>query len=82
MDNNGVISKSELRKLVLDMSGIMKRSNNPGLDGTEDDITDNTWLEMDRDRDGSVTRDEFISSVLNHKKFSKLLAMQVIDLFT
>ena len=64
------------------MSGIMKRSNNPGLDGTEDDITDNTWLEMDRDRDGSVTRDEFISSVLNHKKFSKLLAMQVIDLFT
>merc|ERR1711874_885944 len=81
VDNNGVISKSELKKLVTDMSGIMKRSNNPGLDGTEDDITDNTWLEMDRDRDGSVTRDEFISSV-NHKKFSKLLAMQVIDLFT
>ena len=82
VDNNGVISKSELRKLVLDMSGIMKRSQNPGLAVTEDDITDSTWLEMDRDRDGSVTRDEFISSVLNHKKFSKLLAMQVIDLFT
>merc|ERR1711997_94016 len=82
VDNNGVISKSELRKLVLDMSGIMKRSHNPNLAVTEDDITDSTWLEMDRDRDGSVTRDEFISSVLNHKKFSKLLAMQVIDLFT
>ena len=82
VDNNGVISKSELRKLVLDMSGIMKRSQNPNLAVTEDDITDSTWLEMDRDRDGSVTRDEFISSVLNHKKFSKLLAMQVIDLFT
>merc|ERR1711910_30598 len=47
VDDNGVISKEELKKLVLDMSGLMKRSPNPNLRVTDEDILNNTWLEMD-----------------------------------
>ena len=82
VDNNDKISKEELKKLIRDMSGVMKRSNNPNLRVTDDDIFNKTWLEMDSDKDGCITREEFISSVLGHKKFSKLLTMQVINLFT
>ena len=81
VDNNGVISKSELGKLVNDMSGIMTRTSmEESL--SEEEITDTCWEEMDTDRDGSITSQEFITSVLRHDKFSKLLAMQVIQLFT
>lgn len=82
VDNNDKISKEELKKLIRDMSGVMKRSNNPNLRVADDDIFNKTWLEMDSDKDGCITREEFISSVLGHKKFSKLLTMQVINLFT
>ena len=81
VDNNGVISKSELVKLVKDMSGLMSRT------GTEkglsvDELVESSWREMDTDRDNSITMDEFITSVLRHDKFSKLLAIKVLDMFT
>ena len=81
MDNNGVISKSELGKLVNDMSGIMTKTRmEESL--SEEEITNTCWNEMDTDRDGSITSEEFVTSVLRHDKFSKLLAMQFIELFT
>ena len=67
----------------MDMSEIIRRSNTkPDPRISDDDIFNKAWSEMDRDMDGSITREEFISSVLNHKKFSKLLTMQLIELFT
>ena len=67
----------------MDMSEIIRRSNTKADHRiSDDDIFNKTWSEMDRDMDGTITREEFISSVLNHKKFSKLLTMQLIELFT
>eukprot|EP00092_Neocalanus_flemingeri_P004373 GFUD01004703.1.p1 GENE.GFUD01004703.1~~GFUD01004703.1.p1 ORF type:complete len:192 (-),score=70.91 GFUD01004703.1:410-985(-) len=80
VDNNGVISKNELKKLVKDMSSIMKE-NNPEKCG-DDVLTDSTFLEMDKDKDGSITSKEFCAAVLAQDKFSKFLAVQVIDMFT
>ena len=40
------------------------------------------WKEMDMDRDGFITLEEFTTAVLAKDKFSKFLAVQVIDMFT
>eukprot|EP00092_Neocalanus_flemingeri_P083755 GFUD01105134.1.p1 GENE.GFUD01105134.1~~GFUD01105134.1.p1 ORF type:complete len:184 (+),score=68.05 GFUD01105134.1:69-620(+) len=72
VDNNGVISKNELKKLVKDMSSQCG----------DDVLTDSTFLEMDKDKDGSITSEEFCAAVLAQDKFSKFLAVQVIDMFT
>ena len=79
-DNDGLISKPELRKLVKDLRVVISENNPEKY--TEDLITDSTWNEMDKDRDGFVTSEEFTSAVLAKDKFSKFLAVQVIDMFT
>ena len=76
-----MISKSELGKLVKDMSGLMVVSRTE-KDISEDELVESSWREMDSDRDNCITMDEFITSVLRHDKFSKLLAIRVLDLFT
>ena len=79
VDNNGVISKPELAKLVKDMSGMMAMGAN---NITVDELVESSWREMDSDRDNCISLDEFVTSVLRHDKFSKLLAIRVLDLFT
>ena len=76
-----MISKPELVKLVKDMSGLMVRSGT-GKNITEDELVESSWREMDSDKDNCITLDEFVTSVLRHDKFSKLLAIRVLDLFT
>eukprot|EP00092_Neocalanus_flemingeri_P022485 GFUD01024385.1.p1 GENE.GFUD01024385.1~~GFUD01024385.1.p1 ORF type:complete len:192 (+),score=52.16 GFUD01024385.1:60-635(+) len=79
-DSDGLISKAELKKLVKDMHAVIKE-NNP--EKYQDDlITDSTWLEMDKDRDGFITCEEFTAAVLAKDKFSKFLTVHVIDMFS
>ena len=78
-----MISKPELVKLVKDMSGLMAMSGTgAGKNITEDELVESSWREMDSDKDNCITLDEFVTSVLRHDKFSKLLAIRVLDLFT
>ena len=80
VDNNGSISKKELKKLVKDMSAIIKE-NNPDQFAAEM-IANSCFKEMDKDNDGSITSKEFCAAILAQDKFSKFLAVQVIDMFT
>ena len=80
VDNNGVISKKELKKLVKDMSAVIKKNNPEKF--ADDIITNSTFQEMDKDMDGSITNKEFCDAILTQDKFSKFLAVQVIDMFT
>ena len=49
---------------------------------SDEEITETCWREMDEDNDGNITSQEFVTSVMRHDRFSKLLAMQIIELFT
>ena len=80
VDNDGCISKTELRKLVKDLRVIIAENNPEKY--ADDLIADSTWQEMDKDRDGFITSEEFTAAVLAKDKFSKFLAVQVIDMFT
>ena len=80
VDNNGSISKKELKKLVKDMYAIIKE-NNPDKFAA-DMIATSAFKEMDKDNDGCITSKEFCTAILAQDKFSKFLAVQVIDMFT
>ena len=80
VDNDGTICQKELKKLVKDMSAIIKENNPEQF--AADLIANSAFKEMDKDNDGSITRQEFCSAILSQDKFSKFLAVQVIDMFT
>ena len=48
----------------------------------DDIITEKAWEEMDKNKDGKVTQQEFIDAVMAKDKFSKFLTSNVVDLFT
>lgn len=95
-----MISKSELAKLVRDMSGIlsnpevrslyeafpMKTGDSDALcvqvSLSQEELTNSCWVEMDADGDGSITSQEFVTSVLRQDRFTKQLAVTVIEMFT
>ena len=80
VDNDGTISQKELKKLVKDMSTIIKENNPEKF--AADVIANSAFKEMDKDNDGNITSQEFCSAILSQDKFSKFLAVQVIDMFT
>ena len=79
IDNDGLISKTELQHLVKDLHAIIA-TNNPEKYG-DDLIADKTWHEMDKDRNGFITSEEFTRAVQAKDKFSKFLTVQLIDMF-
>ena len=48
----------------------------------DDLITESAWQEMDKNKDGAVTQQEFIAAVMAKDKFSQFLTKNVVDLFT
>jgi len=62
VDNDGTICQKELKKLVKDMSAIIKENNPEQF--AADLIANSAFKEMDKDNDGSITRQEFCSAIL------------------
>merc|ERR1712026_322902 len=79
-DCDGTVSKGELRKIVKDMSKFIAQNSEESY--ADDIITENAWAEMDKNKDGKVTQQEFIDAVMAKDKFSKFLTSNVVDLFT
>merc|ERR1711962_1151760 len=44
-------------------------------------IATSAFAEMDKDADGKITKEEFISACLGQEQFSKMLALKIIDIF-
>ena len=49
---------------------------------SQEELTNSCWVEMDADGDGSITSQEFVTSVLRQDRFTKQLAVTVIEMFT
>ena len=49
---------------------------------SDEEIAIQAFEEMDANKDGLVTRDEFVEAVLDHKKFSQYLALKIFDMFS
>merc|ERR1712002_470905 len=78
VDNSGTIAKAEMLVLVKDIHALIKGDTK---DYSDEEVALRAFKEMDANKDGRVTREEFVDAVMNHKKFSQYLAMKIFDMF-
>ena len=79
VNSDGSISKKEMKRLVKDMYGLLKRED-PNLSAA-DLVAKSAFAEMDKDEDGKVTVEEFVIACLSEEDFSKLLSTTAIEIF-
>ena len=65
--------------VLKDMYGLLK-TENPDLE-EKTLLSATAFKEMDKDKDGKITQEEFISACLGQKAISRLLALKIIDIF-
>jgi len=72
VNSDGKVEMDELDLVVEELSKL-------GEVGKE--IVETAFVEMDENRDGSVSQDEFVQACLQHKKASVAITLRVIDIF-
>merc|ERR1711936_1072297 len=65
---DGVISKAELTRLVKDMYGMIREER-------PESATKEIFAEMDKDTDGKISTEEFITACMEQEEFSRILAL-------
>jgi len=80
-NNDGAISHKEMKKFVKDIQSLLTPSDleNISEHNLVKAITKQAFSEMDRDNDGRVTEDEFVSATLGHEKVATLLTMKIVN---
>jgi Ca2+-binding EF-hand superfamily protein len=79
VNSDGTISKKEMKKLIKDMYGLLK-SEDPNI-AAKKLVAKTAFAEMDKDKDGKVSREEFVSACMGQQEISKMLALKVVDIF-
>jgi len=78
VNSDGNISNKEMNRLVGDLDGLLQTSNRKT---SKDLIATNAFNEMDSNKDGLVSCQEFVNAVLGQEEFSKLLTMEIMKVF-
>jgi len=79
VNNDGTISEKEMLRLVEDMKVLL--GDESADVNTKEVLAASTFKEMDKDGDGQVTASEFTAAILGHDKFSRLLAVTLMQMF-
>ena len=79
VNSDGTITQKEITKLIKDMHGLLKEED-PNLPA-QDLVAKSVFAEMDADKDGKVTVDEFVTACLGQGELSRMLALKVINIF-
>merc|ERR1712243_211156 len=72
VNSDGLVEMEEMDKVVEQLRKVRE---------VEDQLVEKAFMEMDSDRDGSVTQDEFVQACLHQRKASTQIAIRVIDIF-
>ena len=67
------------QRLVKDLYGLLKHTD--PTQASKDLIAKTAFSEMDQDKDGLVSQDEFVRAVLGQEQFSKMLTMNIMSIF-
>ena len=79
VNSDGTISKKEMNKLIKDMYGLLK-TDNPKV-AAEALIAKTAHAEMDKDMDGNITMEEFITACMGQEEITKMLTLKLVDIF-
>lgn len=79
MNSDGIITIDEMRSIVHSMFDLLKH-NNPSQ-ATEEFIANTAFSEMDGNKDGKVSSEEFAKAALEQKEFTKLLTVNILTIF-
>ena len=79
VNSDGTITKKELTRLIKDMYGLLK-TEDPNI-AAKDMIAKTAFAEMDKNKDGKVTKEEFVAACLGQQEISKMLALKIVDIF-
>ena len=44
-------------------------------------IAKTAFAEMDKDKDGEVSKEEFVTACMGQEEISKMLALKIVDIF-
>ena len=80
INNDQEISRSEMKKIVKDLFALMN-TKELQLVETDAKMADDAFTEMDVDKDGKVTKEEFIQACLSHEKISSMMALKITYIF-
>jgi Ca2+-binding EF-hand superfamily protein len=78
VNNDGVITQEEMNVLVRHISLLVEGDDE--FDKS-DDVAKEAFNKMDKDKNGEITKEEFVLTVLDQEKFSKFLTLKVIEIF-
>ena len=80
INSDGSVSIGEFKRVIRDMFLL---TNEREVDSSiQELLAEKAFIEMDSDSDGKVTLEEFIKACLSQKKFSTMLTLKIIDVFT
>jgi len=79
VNSDGSISIKEMQRLVKDLYGLVKHKD--PTQASKELIAKTAFSEMDQDKDGLVTCEEFTRAVLGQEQFSKMLTMKIMGIF-
>lgn len=80
VNSDGSISYPEMKRLVKDLYGLLEVAQVPG-GGAKDTIAKSAFEEMDFDKNGLVSQQEFVDAVLGRQEFAKMLTNGVMSIF-
>jgi len=79
VNRDGTITKEQFTRLVKEMYKLLFDSNPE--QASEDLVAKSAFAEMDKNEDGKVTTEEFVSACLAEEEFSKMLAVKILEQF-
>jgi Ca2+-binding EF-hand superfamily protein len=91
-DNDGSISEKEMIKLVKDLCRVFEMASRDNDEeagecqklfkqNSKKNVALMAFKEMDKDSDGKITKEEFISACYKEKSVSNLFALKIVDMF-
>jgi len=78
VNSDGNISSKEMNRLVADLYGLVQCTE---LKASKELIAATAFKEMDINNDGFVSCQEFVNAVLGQEQFSKMLTMEIMNIF-
>ena len=78
-DGNGVVTLRELKKVVNDIFKLLSDSDREAcLD--QANMTFAAFAEMDKNKDGEITEEEFLNASKSNKKMTSLLTFKLVEI--